>query len=134
MKHLEVSCGIIIKDQQILCVQRNIGKYDYVSLKWEFPGGKLEVGEKADQALQRELLEELDIDVDISNIKHFCTINHRYPNFDITLFCYICSVKFITVNLKEHIDMKWVTADTIFELDWAAADLVVVKALVEKGW
>ena len=134
MKHLKVSCGIIIRDQQVLCVQRNIGKYDDVSLKWEFPGGKLEAGENAEQALRRELLEELDIDIDESNVKYFCTVSHQYPDFDITLYCYICNVKFINVNLKEHIDMKWVNADTIFELDWAAADLTVVKALVAKGW
>lgn len=131
MKHLDVCCGILINDHQVLCVQRGIGKHDYVSFKWEFPGGKLEIGEKAKQALHRELLEELDIDIDENNMIYFRTVNHQYPDFEISLYCYICNVTFKTVNLLEHIDMKWVTIDTIFALNWAAADLEAVNALVE---
>ena len=64
MKHLEVSCGIIIRDQQVLCVQRNIGKYDDVSLKWEFPGGKLEAEKMRNKHYAENFSKNLDIDID----------------------------------------------------------------------
>ena len=67
MKHIEVVAGVIEHDGKILCMERDQGKYDYVSFKWEFPGGKIEEGETLEQTLIRELHEELEIDVDIKN-------------------------------------------------------------------
>ncbi|WP_236622738.1 NUDIX domain-containing protein [Methanococcoides methylutens] len=74
MKHYEVVAAIIMDDDRVLCVQRDHGKYDYISLKYEFPGGKIEPDETKEQALERELLEELDLNIEIE--REFLTVNH----------------------------------------------------------
>ena len=68
-------------------MQRDIGKYEYVSLKWEFPGGKIEAGETKEAALNRELQEEMNLEVDI--VEHFCDIRHVYPDFILNMYCYL---------------------------------------------
>ncbi|MBP6300238.1 MAG: NUDIX domain-containing protein, partial [Arenimonas sp.] len=65
MKHIEVSAAIIINDGKILCVQRNVNKFDYISMKYEFPGGKLELGESKEVAVKREINEELNLDIEV---------------------------------------------------------------------
>lgn len=134
MKHLEVCGAILLKDHRILCAQRNAGKYDYVSYKWEFPGGKLEPGENAKQALRRELIEEMDVNISESDMELFYVVEHQYPDFKMQMHCFICKMSNDTINLKEHVDMRWSTIENIQDLDWAPADLPVVNALVKKGF
>jgi len=130
MKHYEVVAAIIIDDDKILCVQRDHGKYDYISLKYEFPGGKIESDETKEQALERELVEELDLKIEIE--REFLTVNHQYPDFSVTMHSFICSCLNSTLNLKEHIAFKWVNPEKLSNLDWADADLPIVSKLMKE--
>ncbi|WP_440953239.1 (deoxy)nucleoside triphosphate pyrophosphohydrolase [Methanococcoides sp. FTZ1] len=130
MKHYEVVAAIIIDDNKVLCVQRDHGKYDYISLKYEFPGGKIESNETEEHALERELLEELDLNVEIE--RKFLTVNHQYPDFSITMHSFICSALTSNLNLKEHIAFKWEYPENLLTLDWAEADLPIVSKLMKE--
>lgn len=126
----EVVAGIILYQDEILCMQRNKGKYDYISYKYEFPGGKIEPGESAPAALKRELQEEMDLDVAVEKEDFFMTVRHEYPDFKITMHSYLCRVNSKKFTLKEHSDFKWLKKDQITELDWVEADLPIVKKLI----
>ncbi|MDD6808095.1 MAG: (deoxy)nucleoside triphosphate pyrophosphohydrolase [Oscillospiraceae bacterium] len=131
MKHLEVVAGIIKYEDLILCMQRPVGKYEYVSLKYEFPGGKVESGESNSQALKRELFEEMEMDVNVSESNYFMSVNHVYPDFEITMHAYFCEVDTIDFVMKEHVNHKWLCLDDLDTLDWAPADIPIVKKLME---
>lgn len=131
MKHHEVTAAIIINNNEILCMQRNESKYNYVSYKYEFPGGKTEKGESLVQALMRELMEEMDFQVDITPEDFFLTIEHKYPDFSITMHSYICQVSNRKFTRKEHYSHVWLKANELDTLDWAAADLPIVRKLME---
>lgn len=131
MKHIEVVAAVIISENKILCVQRNQNKYDYISFKYEFPGGKIEEGESKEQALKREIIEELNMDIDIT--KSFLTVYHEYPDFHLTMHSFICLCKDTTMVLREHIDFKWLSIDNLHSLNWAAADVPIVEKLVING-
>lgn len=132
MKHLEVVAGIIEYEDLILCMQRPVGKYEYVSLKYEFPGGKVEQGESNSDALKRELMEEMEMKVSVSEDDYFMSVTHTYPDFEITMHSYICKVDSQEFIRKEHVDHKWLSAENLNSLDWAPADQPIVKALMEK--
>ena len=127
-KHYTVSAAIIVENKKILCVQRNKGKYDYISYKYEFPGGKLEVGENEEDALKREISEELNLEIDVA--EKFLVVTHEYLDFDLTMHSYLCKVNTEQLVLKEHIDAKWLHKNELIELDWAAADLPIVSKLI----
>lgn len=129
MKKIEVVAGIIIYEDEILCVQRNESKLPYISKKFEFPGGKIEKGETHQQALQRELKEELNILPDIEN--HYLTVNHIYPDFEITMHSYICKAENKLHELNEHISSKWLKKNDLLHLDWAEADIPIMTKLIE---
>lgn len=133
MKKHEVVAGIIIYNDLILCMQRNKGKYDYVSYKYEFPGGKIEPGEIRSQALQRELSEEMALEVNIREEDFFMTVEHTYPDFQITMHSFICHVGSQEFERKEHVDHKWLKREELMQLDWAAADIPIVKKLQEEA-
>jgi 8-oxo-dGTP diphosphatase len=95
---------------------------------WEFPGGKVEPGETPQQALARELKEELAIDVCVGDF--LCTVEHDYPNFHLTMHCYFCSiVGGKAPELLEHEASKWLSRAELHSVDWLPADVEVVKAL-----
>jgi len=127
-KHYTVSAAIIIENKKILCVQRNKGKYDYISYKYEFPGGKLEEGENEEDALKREISEELNLEIDVA--ENFLVVTHEYLDFDLTMHSYLCKANTEKLVLKEHIDAKWLYKNELIELDWAAADLPIVSKLI----
>ena len=127
-KHYTVSAAIILENKKILCVQRNKGKYDYISYKYEFPGGKLEVGENEEDALKREISEELNLEIDVA--EKFLVVTHEYLDFDLTMHSYLCKANTEKLVLKEHIDAKWLHKNELIELDWAAADLPIVSKLI----
>ena len=128
MKSIEVVAAIIQHDGKTLCVQRGPAKFDYIHHKYEFPGGKVEVGETGEQAIMRELQEELHLD--ISKADYFMTVDHTYPDFHITMHGYICPVDNRDIVLTEHIDAKWLSLDELPQLDWAAADIPFVQNLM----
>jgi len=131
MKSIEVVAGIVFFKTQILCVQRPKNKLHYISEKFEFPGGKIENGETKIEALKRELFEELNIAIVIKSFFH--TVNHEYPDFNLTMHSFICEVKTKELSLNEHIAYEWLTLDELSKLDWAAADIPIVNKLVSNG-
>ena len=127
MKHINVVAGILTYKGHFLAVQRGHHKYDYVSLKWEFPGGKIEDGETPETALIRELNEELDID--ISDLQYLTTSQHIYPDFQISLHCYVCPVADKNLTLHEHVDHRWLSLNELPHLDWTEADIPLINKL-----
>lgn len=131
MKKIEVVAAIIYFGNEILCVQRPENKLPYISEKFEFPGGKIENGETKEEALKRELLEELNISANIKSL--FLTVVHEYPDFELTMHSFICEVETKQLTLYEHISFEWLTLNKINNLDWAAADVPIVDNLVKNG-
>jgi len=130
MKHIEVVAAIIVKDDKFLCVQRPWNKYNYISEKFEFPGGKIEHEEPKIDAIKREIREELKIDINV--IKESVTVNHEYPDFKMTMYSFIFDSNDYNFELTEHIDYKWLKKDELDSLDWAAADIPIVDKLMDK--
>lgn len=131
MKKIEVVAGIIFYKDLVLCVQRAKNKLKYISEKYEFPGGKIEDGETKKDALNRELIEELKISTNIKS--PYLTVTHEYPDFELTMHSYICEVESKEITLTEHIDYRWLRISDLENLDWAAADIPIVKKLVSNG-
>ncbi|WP_440879129.1 (deoxy)nucleoside triphosphate pyrophosphohydrolase [Vibrio natriegens] len=126
-KHIEVVAAVLRNKADVLAVQRAPSKLDYVSEKWEFPGGKVEAGETLVTAIIRELDEELRITV--NDPKLLLTIEHSYPDFDLTMHCFVVEVTTRELELTEHIDSRWLSKDQLWDVDWAAADIPAVKKL-----
>lgn len=133
MKHYEVVAAVIEFEGKILCMQRNKGKFDYVSYKFEFPGGKVEAGEKNHIALERELREEMDMQVSISESDYLMTVDHTYPDFAITMHAYLCKVAKPDFVMKEHISFQWLPVSEMDKLDWAEADKPILEFLKARG-
>ena len=127
---LEVAAAIIYVDNKILCFQRGLSRYEYTSFKYEFPGGKIEAGESPEEALSREILEELGVSVRIG--RKLITIVHNYPDFSITMHCYICRIDELNYNLTEHIDCIALEPHELDKLDWVEADLSVINLLMSR--
>ena len=126
MKTVEVVAAIIEKDNKILCTQRSIDD-PYLSLKWEFPGGKIEEGETHKQALIREIKEELNLDIQVN--EHFLTINHKYPHFKLIMHTYLCTMKEDKFTLNEHNHYKWLKPNELHTLDWVEADIEIIEKI-----
>lgn len=131
MKKIEVVAGVIFWEDRVLCVQRPKNKLHYISEKFEFPGGKIEEGETKEEALHRELLEELNLSTKIKSF--FLTVVHKYPDFELIMHSFLCEVESKELTLHEHIDQKWLTLDELTNLDWAAADIPIVNKLISNG-
>ncbi len=130
MKNIEVVAAIILNEGKFLCVQRGESKLDYISFKYEFPGGKIEQGESRTEALLREIKEELSIDVNVK--KEYMTVIHQYPDFLLTMHGLLCTCNEIgKLYLNEHIDYKWLQKSELDSLDWAEADVPFIKRIME---
>ena len=127
-KKVEVVAAVIMHNQKILCVQRSENKYAYISKKFEFPGGKMEEGETKKQTIIREIKEELNMDI-IPGVQ-LKTVEHEYPDFNLTMHSFISECLSTEVFLSEHIDYKWLSVSELETLDWAAADLPIVEQLI----
>jgi 8-oxo-dGTP diphosphatase len=128
MKHIIVVAAVIEHNEKYLCVQRGINKYDYISKKWEFPGGKIEVDESPEDAIIREIQEELNLD--ISDLKFLITVEHSYPDFHLTMHTFLCKSDHSSPTLTEHLQYEWHDSTDMNHLDWAAADLPIVEKLL----
>lgn len=129
MKTIEVVAGVI-KDKQglTLAVQRGESSKEYISKKWEFPGGKIEEGESREDALFRELYEELKIETTIGDL--VMTVDHTYPDFRLIMHAFHCEILSGELTLTEHLDQKWLRGSELKDLDWAAADVPIVDKLI----
>jgi len=124
MKQIEVVAAIIRKDDKIFATQRGYGEWkDW----WEFPGGKMEAGESPEEALKREIREELSTDISVDDL--LCTVEYDYPKFHLTLHCYLCSLLGETLHLNEHEAARWLTKDELDSVRWLPADLEVVDMI-----
>lgn len=124
LKIIDVTCAIIVdKDNRVLVTQRSQSMS--LPLKWEFPGGKIEPNESAEECLIREIKEELGIDIEIQ--KRLKPNSHTYPTITINLIPFICKVIGGKINLAEHAACKWLKPNGLLALDWADADVPIVK-------
>jgi 8-oxo-dGTP diphosphatase len=121
MKSIEVAAAIIVKDGKILATQRGYGKWKGW---WEFPGGKIEAGEKAQEALRREIQEELEIEIAID--KFIQTVEYDYPDFHLTMHCFLCHVVSGQLELLEHAAAVWLDAAELDNVRWLPADLKIL--------
>lgn len=125
MKQIEVVAAIIHDDQRrIFATQRGYGEWkDW----WEFPGGKMEEGETPEEALKREIWEELETRIVVE--KFVETVEWDYPQFHLTMHCYLCHVESGHLELKEHEAAKWLSKDELESVNWLPADWEVVRKL-----
>lgn len=131
MKRIEVVAGVIKFRSKILCVQRGESKLQYISKKYEFPGGKIEEGETKENALIREIKEELEMSIFIK--EEYMKVEHQYPDFYLVMHTFICEVKSQELTLNEHLSYKWLSLSELTNLDWAAADIPIVNRLILNG-
>lgn len=124
MKTVRVAAAIICRDDKILAAQRGYGEFKD---GWEFPGGKLEPGETGAQACVREIGEELH--VAIGGLEHLCTVEHDYETFHLSMECFTCKISSGTINDSEHENLRWLSSDQLWDVDWLPADIQVVRAL-----
>ncbi len=119
-KHYHVVAAVVEVDGKVLCMQRGKTRYTYTSYLWEFPGGKIEEGETPQQALHRELIEEMDLDVEVHEL--LATVTHDYPDFTITLAAYRCVATTTHFTMREHAACRWLSWADLPSLSWCAAD------------
>ena len=126
MKTIEVVAAIIIKDGHIFATQRGYGEFQGW---WEFPGGKMEVGESPQEALRREINEELDADIQVNELLE--TVEWDYPNFHLTMHCFICNLLSESMHLNEHEAATWLTHETLRSVKWLPADEILLDKIAE---
>lgn len=124
MKQIEVVAAVIRKDGRVFATQRGYGDWKGC---WEFPGGKIEPGETPEEALRREILEELQAEISVDEF--LCTVEYDYPKFHLTMHCYFCSLLSETFHLNEHEAAQWLKADELDNIRWLPADVMVVEEL-----
>lgn len=117
MKTIEVTAAIIIKDGKVFATQRGYGDWKGW---WEFPGGKMEPGETPQEALIREIHEELDAEIEIGELLD--TVEWDYPAFHLTMHCFLCTLISESMHLNEHEDAAWLSAETLYSVKWLPAD------------
>ena len=124
MKTIKVVAAIIIEDGKVFATQRGYGEFKD---GWEFPGGKTEPDETPEDAVVREIKEELDTEVGV--IELLDTVEYDYPKFHLSMDCFICKVKSGDLVLKEHEAAKWLTKETLNSVDWLPADQGLIQKI-----
>lgn len=120
---VKVAAAIIFHGDKIFATQRGYGDFKD---GWEFPGGKIEAGETPEQALVREIREELDTEIEVGDL--FDTVEYDYPTFHLSMDCFLCTVKSGNLVLKEHEAARWLAKENLDSVEWLPAD----KGLIEK--
>lgn len=126
-KHVEVVAAVIVEDDMVFCFKKGESKYEYLANKFEFPGGKIEKNENKVDALKREILEELSIEIEI--IKPLSESDFVYPDFSVTLSSFVCRALSSTFKLTEHVEVVKTPISKIEHLEWLPADIPSVIAL-----
>ena len=127
MKTIKVVAAVIKRNNKIFVTQRGYGEFKD---GWEFPGGKVEKGETKEEALIREIKEELDTVIKVDS--YLDTIEYDYPDFHLSMDCFICSIVEGNLVLKEHEDSKWIKKEEIDTLNWLPADLIIIDKVKER--
>lgn len=135
-KHFEVVAAVITDNssgnERFFCAQRGEPKngrpLNETNYKWEFPGGKIEEGESFKEAVEREIFEEFGAKIKAGDF--IATVNHEYSDFSITMHAFYCKLVEGELGLSEHLDSKWLLKDELMTLEWAAADVDVIKAII----
>ena len=125
MRHIEVVAAVICKGDKIFATQRGYGDFKD---RWEFPGGKMEPGETPQEALEREIREELCAEIEIDS--YIDTVEWDYPAFHLTLHCFLCSLRSEALHLNEHEAARWLSANEIEALDWLPADRDLLPEII----
>ena len=120
MKTVRVVAAIIIENDKVFATQRGYGEFKD---GWEFPGGKIEPGETPEEAIVKEL------DTEVEVIELLDTVEYDYPNFHLSMGCFICKIKSGDLVLKEHEAAKWLTKDTLGSVEWLPADMGLVREI-----
>ncbi len=124
MKQIKVVAAIIRKGDKIFATQRGYGEWkDW----WEFPGGKMEMDETPEEALKREIREELSTEISVDEF--VCTVEYDYPKFHLTMHCFLCSLQMEALHLNEHEAARWLSIDELKSVEWLPADLEVVEKI-----
>ena len=124
MKQIEVVAAIIRKGNKIFATQRGYGeRKDW----WEFPGGKMETGETAEEALKREIREELATEISVDRL--LCTVEYDYPKFHLTMHCYLCTLLIEALHLNEHEAARWLAKEELDSVQWLPADESVIEKI-----
>ena len=124
-KTIEVVAAIIIRDGKLFAAQRGYGEWkDW----WEFPGGKIEPEESQEDALKREIREELATEIEVGTL--LSTVEYDYPKFHLTMHCYLCTIISGELSLLEHEDARWLTTDELDSVKWLPADKDVIEKLI----
>lgn len=127
MKHIEVVAAVIVRDGKVFAAQRkDAGE---MARRWEFPGGKLEEGESSEDALVREIREELKSTISVDH--HLMTVEHQYRTLSLTMHAYLCTLLEGELFLAEHLSSRWLDRDEFFTVPWADADVPIAQAVAE---
>ncbi len=124
MNQIEVVAAIIRKKDKVFATQRGYGEWkDW----WEFPGGKMEQGETPEEALKREICEELSAEINVDEL--FSTVDYDYPKFHLTMHCYLCTLLKDAMHLNEHESARWLSKDELDTVKWLPADKILIEQL-----
>lgn len=126
MKTIRVVAAIIVENGRVFATQRGYGDFKD---GWEFPGGKIEAGESPEQALVREIREELDTEVRVERLLR--TVEWDYPTFHLSMDCFICKIKSGDLHLREHEAASWLDLEHLNDVDWLPADLQLIPEIAK---
>lgn len=124
MKTINVVAAVIMKEGRVFATQRGYGEFKD---GWEFPGGKVEAGESPEEALRREIREELEVDVNVGDL--IDTIEYDYPAFHLSMKCYACTIAGGSPHLLEHEAARWLSADQLDSVAWLPADITLIQKI-----
>ena len=124
MKTINVVAAVSMKDGKVFATQRGYGEFKD---GWEFPGGKVEAGESPEEALRREIREELEVEVNVGDL--IDTIEYDYPAFHLSMKCYACTIAGGSPHLLEHEAARWLSADQLDSVAWLPADITLIPKI-----
>lgn len=124
MKTINVVAAVIMKEGKVFATQRGYGEFKD---GWEFPGGKVEAGESPEEALRREIREELEVEVNVGDL--IDTIEYDYPAFHLSMKCYACTIAGGSPHLLEHEAARWLSADQLDSVAWLLADITLIPKI-----
>lgn len=122
MKIVRVAAAVIINKDKVFATQRGYGEYKD---GWEFPGGKIEPGETPEEAIVREIREELE--AEIEPVRLIDTVEYDYPGFHLSMDCFLCRLKSENIVLKEHEAARWLDKSSLYDVEWLPADLGLIE-------